>query len=105
MSISTHDLWILSVYCVVFYVSIYRVLQVLAHRGNHWTVLLHVCQTIWDQSHRITTVAEKAVKPESLSHVIAEQMHTIFTPLLVLAADLIMDMLTTLDVSVTCCLF
>ncbi|XP_024862076.1 cilia- and flagella-associated protein 54 [Kryptolebias marmoratus] len=66
--------------------------MVLAHRGNHWTTLQHVCQTVWDHSHRITTAVQRAASP-----VTSDQLSTIFTPLLVLAADLMMDMLNKLE--------
>ncbi|KAF3840836.1 hypothetical protein F7725_006698 [Dissostichus mawsoni] len=57
------------------------IIQVLAHRGSHWTTLQCVCQTLWDQSCRITFL---------------DQLNTTFTPLLLLATDLIMDMLNRL---------
>ncbi|XP_051793490.1 cilia- and flagella-associated protein 54 isoform X2 [Acanthochromis polyacanthus] len=70
--------------------------MVLAHRGGHWTTLQYVCQTMWDQSCRITLQVQMADQPETPSSITAEQLYTIFTPLLVLATDLIMDMLNKL---------
>ncbi|XP_039888994.1 cilia- and flagella-associated protein 54-like isoform X3 [Simochromis diagramma] len=67
--------------------------MVLAHRGNHWTTLQCVCQTLWDQSCRITVLVERAAQLETPCTITAEQLHSILTPLLVLATDFIMDML------------
>ncbi|XP_036976615.1 cilia- and flagella-associated protein 54-like isoform X3 [Acanthopagrus latus] len=67
--------------------------MVLAHRGSHWTTLQCVCQTVWDQSCRITVLVQTAAQLEPSSPITADQLHTTFTPLLVLATDLIMDML------------
>ncbi|XP_070839803.1 cilia- and flagella-associated protein 54 [Chaetodon trifascialis] len=70
--------------------------MVLAHRGSHWTILQCVCQTVWDQSCRITVLVQRAAHLEPPSPITADQLHTTFTPLLVLATDLIMDMLNKL---------
>ncbi|XP_068456804.1 cilia- and flagella-associated protein 54 isoform X1 [Clinocottus analis] len=70
--------------------------MVLAHRGRHWTTLQSVCQTVWDQSCRITVLIQRAAQHEPPSSITADQLHTIFTPLLVMATDLIMDMLNQL---------
>ncbi|XP_030294030.1 cilia- and flagella-associated protein 54 isoform X2 [Sparus aurata] len=67
--------------------------MVLAHRGSNWTTLQCVCQTVWDQSCRITVLVQTAAQLEPSSPITADQLHTTFTPLLVLATDLIMDML------------
>ncbi|XP_018547690.1 cilia- and flagella-associated protein 54 isoform X2 [Lates calcarifer] len=66
--------------------------MVLAHRGSHWTILQRACQTVWDQSSRLALL----VQLESHSPITAELLHTTFTQLLVLATDLIMDMLNRL---------
>ncbi|XP_072231582.1 cilia- and flagella-associated protein 54 [Leuresthes tenuis] len=71
--------------------------MVLAHRGGHWTTLQCVCRGLWDQTCRITLVLQRAAQLEELSLVTADQLHAIFTPLLVLASDLIMDMLNKLQ--------
>ncbi|XP_037604654.1 cilia- and flagella-associated protein 54-like isoform X2 [Sebastes umbrosus] len=71
--------------------------MVLAHRGSHWTTLQFVCQTVWDQSCRITDLVQRAAQLEPPSPITADQLHTTFTPLLVLATDLIMDMLNRLE--------
>ncbi|XP_071316210.1 cilia- and flagella-associated protein 54 isoform X2 [Trachinotus anak] len=70
--------------------------MVLAHRGSHWTKLQCVCQTVWNQNCRIAFLVQTAAQFESHSPSIAEQLHTTFTQLLVLATDLIMDMLNRL---------
>lgn len=73
----------------------------LAHRGSHWTTLQRVCQTVWDQSCRINVLGQGVAQLEPPSPITADQLHTTFTPLLVLATDLIMDMMKRLEVSVT----
>ncbi|XP_056253277.1 cilia- and flagella-associated protein 54-like isoform X3 [Seriola aureovittata] len=73
-----------------------RKAMVLAHRGSHWTTLQCVCQTVWDQSCRIAFIVQSTVQFEPHSPMTAEQLHTTFTRLLVLATDLIMDMLNRL---------
>ncbi|KAI3373646.1 hypothetical protein L3Q82_022233 [Scortum barcoo] len=70
--------------------------MVLAHRGSHWTMLQCVCQTVWDQSCRITVLVQRASQLELPSPITSDQLHTTFTQLLVLATDLIMDMLNRL---------
>ncbi|XP_044078247.1 cilia- and flagella-associated protein 54-like [Siniperca chuatsi] len=70
--------------------------MVLAHRGSHWTTLQCVCQTVWDQSCLITVLVQRAAQLDPPSPITADQLHTIFTPILVLATDLIMDMLNRL---------
>ncbi|XP_068572705.1 cilia- and flagella-associated protein 54 [Cebidichthys violaceus] len=70
--------------------------MMLAHRGSHWTILQCVCQTVWDQSCRITLLVQRAAQHEPPSSITADQLHTTFTPLLVLATDLMMDMLNRL---------
>lgn len=67
----------------------------LAHRGSYWTVLQYVCQTVWDQSSRISVLVAHLEPPCPIT---AEQIHNIFTSLLVLSTDLIMDMLSRLGV-------
>ncbi|XP_030009343.1 cilia- and flagella-associated protein 54 [Sphaeramia orbicularis] len=70
--------------------------MVLAHRGSHWTTLQHICQTTWDQNCRMTILLQRTEQAESPSSITTEQLKNIFTPLLVLSADLIMDMLNRL---------
>ncbi|KAK2828620.1 hypothetical protein Q5P01_019654 [Channa striata] len=67
--------------------------MVLAHRGSHWTILQCVCQTVWDHSCRISFLVKSAAHFELPSVITVEQLHTTITPLLVMATDLIMDML------------
>ncbi|KAG7217286.1 hypothetical protein INR49_027830 [Caranx melampygus] len=74
-----------------------RRVMVLAHRGSHWTTLQYVCQTVWDQSCRTAFIVQTGeAQFEPHSPIIAEQLSTTFTQLLVLATDLIMDMLNRL---------
>nr|XP_040035732.1 cilia- and flagella-associated protein 54-like isoform X2 [Gasterosteus aculeatus aculeatus] len=71
--------------------------MVLAHRGSHWTTLKSVCQTVWDQSCRITVLVQRAAQHASPSSITPDQLQSTFTtPLLVLATDLMMDMLNIL---------
>ncbi|TNN63493.1 Cilia- and flagella-associated protein 54 [Liparis tanakae] len=70
--------------------------MVLAHRGGHWTTLQCVCQTVWDQSCRITVLVQRAAQHGAPSSITADQLHATCTPLLLLATDLIMDMLSKL---------
>uniref|UniRef100_UPI0037E847B8 cilia- and flagella-associated protein 54 n=1 Tax=Semicossyphus pulcher TaxID=241346 RepID=UPI0037E847B8 len=70
--------------------------MVLAHRGSHWTTLQCVCRTVWDHSCNLTDLVQRVAQLEPPSPVTADQLHTTFTPLLVLATDLIMDMLNRL---------
>ncbi|KAM8897416.1 cilia- and flagella-associated protein 54 isoform 3-T3 [Spinachia spinachia] len=71
--------------------------MVLAHRGSHWTTLKSVCHTVWDHSFRITVLVQRAAQHDPPSSITPDQLHTTFTtPLLVLATDLIMDMLNIL---------
>ncbi|XP_034539939.1 cilia- and flagella-associated protein 54-like isoform X4 [Notolabrus celidotus] len=70
--------------------------MVLAHRGSHWTYLQYVCQTMWDQNCRITDLWQRATELEPNFPITADQLNTIFTPLLVLATDLIIDMMSRL---------
>uniref|UniRef100_UPI0009B47C99 cilia- and flagella-associated protein 54 n=1 Tax=Monopterus albus TaxID=43700 RepID=UPI0009B47C99 len=70
--------------------------MVLAHRGNHWTTLQCVCQTVWDQSCKTAFLVQTAAQLEPPSIITAEQLHTTITPLLVMSTDLIMDMINKL---------
>ncbi|XP_024122060.1 cilia- and flagella-associated protein 54 isoform X2 [Oryzias melastigma] len=65
--------------------------MVLAHRGGDWTLLLCVCHTVWSHSCKITSQLEA---PPPFTE---DQLQHIFTPLLVLATDLVMDMLNKLE--------
>lgn len=69
--------------------------QVLAHRWGHWTTLQWACRTLWDQSSTLILMLD----PDALSGQLKlEQMYTVITPLLVLASDLLMDMMEKLKV-------
>ncbi|XP_077447691.1 cilia- and flagella-associated protein 54 isoform X2 [Stigmatopora argus] len=70
--------------------------MVLAHRGGHWTNLQKVCYTVWEESNRIITLEQTASQFQPPFLVTSNELHNIFNPLLVLATDLIMDMLSRL---------
>ncbi|XP_029957087.1 cilia- and flagella-associated protein 54 [Salarias fasciatus] len=70
--------------------------MVLAHRGSHWISLQFVCQTVWDQNSAITLLVQRTSQLEGSPPITADQLHGVFSPLLVLATDLIMDMLNRL---------
>lgn len=80
--------------------SLYLIFQVLAHRGNHWTTLQHVCQTLWDQNRKLNIMMQQIASCKSSPQITANQLHAIVTPLLVLATDLMLDMLDKLQVRV-----
>ncbi|XP_073695305.1 cilia- and flagella-associated protein 54 [Garra rufa] len=68
--------------------------MVLAHRWGHWTTLQWACRTFWDQSSTLVLMVERAQGPDAnVSRLPIEQLYTVITPLLVLAADLLMDMM------------
>ncbi|XP_054611224.1 cilia- and flagella-associated protein 54-like [Dunckerocampus dactyliophorus] len=73
-----------------------RKAMVLAHRGGHWTTLQKVCHTVWEESSRITALQQTAAQLQPPFLVTSEQLHKIFTPLLVHTTDLIIDMLSRL---------
>ncbi|XP_061558417.1 cilia- and flagella-associated protein 54-like [Phycodurus eques] len=70
--------------------------MVLAHRGGHWTNLQKVCHTVWEESNRIIALEQTASQLQPPFLVTSDELHNTFTPLLVLATDLIMDMLSRL---------
>ncbi|KAM4547577.1 cilia- and flagella-associated protein 54 [Fundulus diaphanus] len=72
--------------------------MVLAHRGHHWTALQYACQTLWDQNLKLSTMIQQIALRETSPPVTADQLHVIFTPLLVLATDLMLDMLDKLQI-------
>ncbi|XP_032432607.1 cilia- and flagella-associated protein 54 [Xiphophorus hellerii] len=76
----------------------FRRAMVLAHRGNHWTTLQYMCQSVWDQNHKLTAMAQNGALSKSLPPVTADELQAIFTPLLVLATDFTLDMLTKLQI-------
>nr|XP_055046418.1 cilia- and flagella-associated protein 54-like isoform X2 [Misgurnus anguillicaudatus] len=64
--------------------------MVLAHRWGHWTTLQWACRTLWDQSSTLILMLD----PDALSgQLTLEQIYSVLTPLLVLASDLLMDMM------------
>ncbi|KAK7149598.1 hypothetical protein R3I94_009044 [Phoxinus phoxinus] len=75
--------------------SIYlRRAMVLAHRWSHWTTLQWVCRTLWDQTSTLALMIERAQCPDAHARQLTiEQLYTVITPLLVLASDLLMDMM------------
>ncbi|PWA23023.1 hypothetical protein CCH79_00001892 [Gambusia affinis] len=75
----------------------FRRAMVLAHRGSHWTTLQYVCQTVWDQTLNLTTAVQNGALNKSFPPVTADELQAMFTPLLVLATDFTLDMLTDLQ--------
>ncbi|XP_051544314.1 cilia- and flagella-associated protein 54 [Myxocyprinus asiaticus] len=72
----------------------FRRAMVLAHRLGHWTTLQWVCQTLWDQSSILANMVEQSQGADAHSRQLTiEQLYTVITPLLVLASDLLMDMM------------
>ncbi|XP_051974973.1 cilia- and flagella-associated protein 54 [Xyrauchen texanus] len=72
----------------------FRRAMVLAHRLGHWTTLQWVCQTLWDQSSILAQMVEQTHGADAHSRQLTiEQLYTVITPLLVLASDLLMDMM------------
>ncbi|KAK2892722.1 hypothetical protein Q8A67_012710 [Cirrhinus molitorella] len=68
--------------------------MVLAHRWGHWTTLQWACRTLWDQSSTLVLMVERAQSPDASDRWLTiEQLYTVITPLLVLASDLLMDMM------------
>ncbi|XP_061154554.1 cilia- and flagella-associated protein 54-like [Syngnathus typhle] len=78
---------------VSFYI---RRAMTLAHRGGHWTSLLKVCHTVWEEFNRLTALQETICHFQPPALVTSHELRNTFTPLLVLATDLIMDMLSRL---------
>ncbi|XP_051903084.1 cilia- and flagella-associated protein 54-like isoform X2 [Hippocampus zosterae] len=70
--------------------------MVLAHRGGHWTNLQKVCHSVWEESNRLTALHQTASRLQPPFLVTSRELHNTFTPLLILATDLIMDMLSRL---------
>ncbi|XP_016134498.1 cilia- and flagella-associated protein 54 [Sinocyclocheilus grahami] len=68
--------------------------MVLAHRWGHWTTLQWACRTLWDQSSTLGLMLERTQGPDAhAGRLTIEQLYTVITPLLVLASDLLMDMM------------
>ncbi|XP_076861097.1 cilia- and flagella-associated protein 54 isoform X4 [Brachyhypopomus gauderio] len=66
--------------------------MVLAHRGGHWTSLQWVCETLWDQFNTLAVLVEHIQGSDTSGLFTLDQYYTVFTPLLALASDLLMDM-------------
>ncbi|KPP66935.1 hypothetical protein Z043_114519, partial [Scleropages formosus] len=66
---------------------------VLAHRGAHWTSLQWTCRVLWDQTIAITQLVERGSFQGEPSSLTVDQVYTVVTPLLILAADLLLDMM------------
>ncbi|XP_072529245.1 cilia- and flagella-associated protein 54 [Salminus brasiliensis] len=71
--------------------------MVLAHRAGLWMSLQWVCGILWDQLSTIVLLVECGQMSESPSNLTLDQFYTVFTPLLVLASDLLMDMMARLQ--------
>uniref|UniRef100_A0A8C9R316 Cilia- and flagella-associated protein 54 n=2 Tax=Scleropages formosus TaxID=113540 RepID=A0A8C9R316_SCLFO len=67
--------------------------MVLAHRGAHWTSLQWTCRVLWDQTIAITQLVERGSFQGEPSSLTLDQVYTVVTPLLILAADLLLDMM------------
>uniref|UniRef100_A0A3P9PWW2 Cilia and flagella associated protein 54 n=1 Tax=Poecilia reticulata TaxID=8081 RepID=A0A3P9PWW2_POERE len=76
----------------------FRRAMVLAHRGNHWTTLQYTCQSVWDHNHKLTAMVQNGALNKSFPPVTTDELQAIFTPLLVLATDFMLDMLTKLQI-------
>ncbi|XP_060759219.1 cilia- and flagella-associated protein 54 [Neoarius graeffei] len=71
--------------------------MVLAYRGSLWTSLQWVCEILWDQFNTIAFLVECSQSAETPSTLTLEQFYTVFTPLLALASELLMDMMEKLQ--------
>ncbi|KAA0721041.1 Cilia- and flagella-associated protein 54 [Triplophysa tibetana] len=68
--------------------------MVLAHRWGQWTTLQWACRILWDQSSTLVLMVERLQSPDVHNRQLTmEQLYTVITPLLVLATDLLMDMM------------
>ncbi|XP_057180735.1 cilia- and flagella-associated protein 54-like [Triplophysa rosa] len=68
--------------------------MVLAHRWGQWTTLQWACRILWDQSSTLVLMLERLHSPDVHNRQLTmEQLYTVITPLLVLATDLLMDMM------------
>ncbi|XP_007232340.4 cilia- and flagella-associated protein 54 isoform X1 [Astyanax mexicanus] len=74
-----------------------RKAMVLAHRERAWMSLQWVCGIMWDQMSTIAFGVECGKTSDSHSKLTLDQFYTVFTPLLVLASDLLMDMMERLQ--------
>lgn len=72
---------------------LWTLVQVLAHRGGLWTSLQWVCRILWDQFADMALLVECSQIFDSATTLTLDQFYTMFTPLLVLASDLLMDMM------------
>ncbi|KAJ8245687.1 hypothetical protein GJAV_G00273400 [Gymnothorax javanicus] len=70
----------------------FRRAMVLAHRGGLWTSLQWVCRVLWDHASAVTPLVEQDHTPLS-----REQLDSALTPVLALAADLLLDMMLKLQ--------
>ncbi|KAK3544197.1 hypothetical protein QTP86_008341 [Hemibagrus guttatus] len=71
--------------------------MVLAYRGRLWTSLQWVSEILWDQFSNIAFLVECSQSSENPSTLTLEQFYTVFTPLLALASELLMDMMEKLQ--------
>ncbi|KAI5094045.1 cilia- and flagella-associated protein 54 isoform X1 [Silurus meridionalis] len=82
----------------IYKASIYlRRAMVLAYRGSLWTSLQWVCENLWDQFNSIAFIIECNQSSETYRTLTLDQFYTVFTPLLALASDLLMDMIEKLQ--------
>nr|XP_021330926.1 cilia- and flagella-associated protein 54 isoform X1 [Danio rerio] len=67
---------------------------VLSHRWGYWTTLQWACRILWDQCCTLTLMLEQSQEPNANARQLTiQQLYTEITPLLVLASDLLMDMM------------
>lgn len=57
-----------------------------------------MCEVIWDQFNTIAFLVECSQSSETPSTLTLDQFYTVFTPLLTLASELLMDMMHKLQV-------
>ncbi|GAA6097241.1 cilia- and flagella-associated protein 54 isoform X3 [Tachysurus ichikawai] len=83
---------------IVYKASLHlRRAMVLAYRGRLWTSLQWVCEILWDQFSTIAFLVECSQSSENPSTLTLDQLYTVFTPLLALASELLMDMMEKLE--------
>ncbi|XP_048861008.1 cilia- and flagella-associated protein 54 isoform X2 [Brienomyrus brachyistius] len=75
----------------------FRRAVVLAHRGGLWTSLQWACQVLWDQAVVITQLVERGPSADQPAPLSLDQLHSVLSPLLVLATDLLLDMMVKLQ--------
>ncbi|XP_072554805.1 cilia- and flagella-associated protein 54 isoform X3 [Paramormyrops kingsleyae] len=75
----------------------FRRAMVLAHRGGLWTSLQWTCQVLWDQAVIVTQLVERGPSQDQPAPLSLDQLYSVLSPLLVLATDLLLDMMVKLQ--------